>query len=58
MSDECGCDYSYTCPRHSELFELQARDARTENKVDVLQDKLTELEKRLSYLENRAKVTP
>lgn len=46
----CECDYSYVCNACQVAFELQARDARTENRVDTLENRIKDLEEKLEQV--------
>ncbi len=61
MAQECGCDYSWTCSMHREIFELQAKEERlrheAEEERDALQKKIESLEHRIERLEGKIGLT-
>ncbi len=51
-SDGCGCEYSYTCEMHSNIYELQAKDYKHEEKITLLQEQIDALVQRVERLES------
>ncbi len=49
----CECDASYVCSPCQQVFDLQARDQRTEQKVDALTERVDQLEHQVERLIKR-----